>query len=62
MMASMLPEKLLLVDLSRALVRAWAEAFEDFEQVSIVVHEVDFFAHPADAMTSPANSFGIMDG
>lgn len=56
----MLPERVLLVDLNRGLVQAWTEAFADFEQVS--VHEADFFSIPADAMVSPANSFGVMDG
>src|SRR5262249_35252120 len=43
-----------------ALARAWRRAFEDRDDVE--VHEADYFAHPADAMVSPANSFGIMDG
>lgn len=56
----MLPEKILLVDRSAALVEAWSEAFEAFPFVTC--HQGDFFEHPADAMVSPANSFGIMDG
>jgi O-acetyl-ADP-ribose deacetylase (regulator of RNase III) len=59
-MRGMLPDRILLVDRSKALVEAWAEAFEDVEGVS--AQDGDFFAHPADAMVSPANSFGIMDG
>ncbi|NOJ92051.1 Appr-1-p processing protein [Corallococcus coralloides] len=56
----MLLEKLYLIDRSPQLVRAWTEAFEPFDFVA--VREEDFFAIPADAMVSPANSFGIMDG
>ena len=56
----MLPEKILLIDRSSALVDAWSEAFEAFPFVSC--HEADFFTFDADAMVSPANSFGIMDG
>jgi O-acetyl-ADP-ribose deacetylase (regulator of RNase III) len=43
---------LLLVGRDPALVRAWRRVFDDG----------DYFARPADAMVSPANSFGIMDG
>src|SRR5687767_2206594 len=53
-------ERLLLVDHSATLTRAWESAFEDYEEVSIV--QGDFFQSPADAMVSPANSCGIMDG
>lgn len=56
----MLPDRILLVDRSVALVQAWEQAFEDVAGVS--VHEGDLFAYPADAIVSPANSFGIMDG
>jgi O-acetyl-ADP-ribose deacetylase (regulator of RNase III) len=52
--------RLVLVDLSAALVAAWSEAFSDVDDVEI--HRGDLFDHPADAMVSPANSFGIMDG
>jgi O-acetyl-ADP-ribose deacetylase (regulator of RNase III) len=52
--------RIFLVDRSAALVKAWSGAFHDFEVVT--VHEADFFSCPADAMVSPANSFGIMDG
>lgn len=56
----MLPTKILLVDRTPALVRAWSEVFANHESVSAI--EGDFFAHDADAMVSPANSFGNMDG
>lgn len=56
----MLLEKIHLLDRSPRLVKAWSEAFEEFDFVS--VSEGDYFSIPADAMVSPANSFGIMDG
>lgn len=52
--------EVLLVDHWTPLVAAWERAFEDVDAVRVV--EGDFFAHPADAMVSPANSFGVMDG
>jgi len=56
----MLPDRIILVDRTAALIRAWRHAFADQPGVEIV--EGDYFAEPADAMVSPANSFGIMDG
>jgi O-acetyl-ADP-ribose deacetylase (regulator of RNase III) len=56
----MLPERILLVDLHEPLVRAWQQAFASHE--SVEAHQADFFSSNADAMVSPANSFGIMDG
>jgi len=56
----MLLERLLLVDHGARMAAAWREVFADDERVE--VHQDDYFAHPADAMVSPANSFGIMDG
>jgi O-acetyl-ADP-ribose deacetylase (regulator of RNase III) len=41
-------------------VQAWTETFADLDGVE--VHDGDLFAIDADAMVSPANSFGIMDG
>lgn len=52
--------RLKLVGRDPALVRAWQRVFEDDDEVTAV--EGDYFEHPADAMVSPANSFGIMDG
>jgi O-acetyl-ADP-ribose deacetylase (regulator of RNase III) len=52
--------KILLVDRDAALVRAWQAAFADRDDVE--VYRDDYFTRPADAMVSPANSFGIMDG
>ena len=42
------------------MIRAWRGAFADREDVK--VFDDDYFARPAGAMVSPANSFGIMDG
>lgn len=53
-------EKITLVDRQGPLTSAWERAFEDVEAVRVV--RGDFFEVPADAMVSPANSFGIMDG
>ncbi|MDJ0841443.1 MAG: macro domain-containing protein [Acidobacteriota bacterium] len=57
---SNLPEKILLVDRSLLLVSAWRNVFRSVSRIK--VHEGDFFQWDADAMVSPANSFGIMDG
>jgi O-acetyl-ADP-ribose deacetylase (regulator of RNase III) len=55
-----LPTKIVLADLWEPLIRAWSEAFAKFDRVE--VRQGDFFAEDADALVSPANSFGIMDG
>lgn len=52
--------KLILIDRSAALVDAWEEVFDGDDRVEVI--EGDFFSVDADAMLSPANSFGIMDG
>jgi O-acetyl-ADP-ribose deacetylase (regulator of RNase III) len=49
-----------LVALDPALARAWRNAFDSVDRVRVV--EGNYFDHIADAMVSPANSFGIMDG
>lgn len=54
------PERILLVDQSQSLCNAWSQAFASFDHVEVV--HGDFFSRDADAMVSPANSFGIMDG
>jgi len=56
----MLPKRIFLVDRKRSLIDAWSEVFANFD--SVEVYEADFFDQDADAMVSPANSFGIMDG
>jgi len=55
-----LPSRVILVDLWEPLTRAWSEVFAASDQVE--VQQADFFAQDADALVSPANSFGIMDG
>lgn len=52
--------QILLVDREAAMVRAWRAAFDDRDDVEVV--EGDYFSRRADAMVSPANSFGVMDG
>jgi O-acetyl-ADP-ribose deacetylase (regulator of RNase III) len=52
--------RILLIDRDPKLVRAWQEVFRDVDEVEAIVG--DYFERPADAMVSPANSFGIMDG
>jgi O-acetyl-ADP-ribose deacetylase (regulator of RNase III) len=56
----MLPARILLIDRQAPLVAAWTEAFASHARVEVI--QGDLFDHPADAMVSPANSFGIMDG
>jgi hypothetical protein len=48
------------VDQSTRLVDAWRVAFSHMPSVS--VFEGDYLEKPSDALVSPANSFGIMDG
>ena len=55
-----MPDKILLVDKWRPLCVAWSQAFGQCASVEVV--EGDLFSRDADAMVSPANSFGIMDG
>lgn len=47
-------------DISPAVVQAWRESFERVESVEI--SQGDIFDVSADAIVSPANSFGYMDG
>lgn len=52
--------KTLLVDHNPDLAEVWDEVFQDFDEVEVRCD--DIFALPSDAIVSPANSFGIMDG
>ena len=52
--------KFFLIDRNAALVEHWCEQFVDCPQAEALVG--DYFQRPADALVSPANSFGIMDG
>ncbi|MFQ5629082.1 MAG: Appr-1-p processing protein, partial [bacterium] len=53
-------EKIYLIDIHEALASAWRQVFENID--IFVPVQGDFFSVEADAMVSPANSFGIMDG
>jgi O-acetyl-ADP-ribose deacetylase (regulator of RNase III) len=55
-----LPAKIYLIDRSQLLVDRWKEQFSDCPAVEALAG--DYFQRPADALVSPANSFGIMDG
>lgn len=50
---------LLLVDINEDMVNAWREYFSD---VDVEVYHGSILFHPADALVSPANSFGFMNG
>jgi O-acetyl-ADP-ribose deacetylase (regulator of RNase III) len=52
--------KILLRDINPAVVDAWREAFTGCDDVD--VSQGDIFGLAADAIVSPANSFGYMDG
>lgn len=56
----MLPSKLYLIDRSQGLVDCWKKQFANCPAVNVIAG--DYFQQPADAIVSPANSFGIMDG
>lgn len=51
---------LTLVDLNPEVVNAWAKVFADVSEVS--VQQGSIFDYPCDALVSPANSFGHMNG
>jgi O-acetyl-ADP-ribose deacetylase (regulator of RNase III) len=46
--------------LDQAMARAWASHFSS--QASVSIHQGDILARTADAILSPANSLGFMDG
>jgi O-acetyl-ADP-ribose deacetylase (regulator of RNase III) len=52
--------KIILTDLQKPLIAAWNEVFANAENVT--VHHGSIFDVAADALVSPANSFGFMDG
>jgi hypothetical protein len=47
-------------DISKEVTAAWKVAFADVPQVHVTCGNI--LEHPADAIVSPANSFGYMDG
>jgi O-acetyl-ADP-ribose deacetylase (regulator of RNase III) len=55
-----LPAKTILIDSSPQLAEEWRRAFGVFAEVEVL--SGDYFQRPADAIVSPANSFGFMDG
>jgi O-acetyl-ADP-ribose deacetylase (regulator of RNase III) len=52
--------QIFLCDINKPLIEAWEEAFEDVEDVTVIHGSI--FDLKADALVSPANSFGFMDG
>ena len=53
-------EKVYLVDSKQALCSKWEKVFSDYPEVEVITG--DYFQQDADAIVSPANSYGIMDG
>ena len=56
----MLPATFYLIDRSQELAREWQEQFVKCPAIEVL--SGDYFQKSADAIVSPANSFGIMDG
>ncbi len=52
--------KFFFVDVNVEIVKAWQKVFENVENITIA--EGSIFDFPADAIVSPANSFGFMNG
>ena len=53
-------EKLYLIDSKPDLCDKWVQVFSSYPEVEVFTG--DYFQQSADAIVSPANSFGIMDG
>ena len=53
-------EKLYLIDAKPELCDKWRQVFSSYSEVEVLTG--DYFQQSADAIVSPANSFGIMDG
>jgi len=49
-----------LIDSKQALCSKWEQVFSDYPEVEVITG--DYFQQSADAIVSPANSYGIMDG
>ena len=49
-----------LIDTNSEIIDAWQKVFADVPQIT--VRHGSIFDHPADALVSPANSFGYMNG
>jgi len=52
--------KIKLIDINPNLTEAWNQVFKNIDEFSIVNDSI--FNHPSDALVSPANSFGHMNG
>jgi len=52
--------KVYLIDRDPEMVKAWSDVFEGYPNVKII--HGDYFSIKTEAIVSPANSFGIMDG
>jgi O-acetyl-ADP-ribose deacetylase (regulator of RNase III) len=52
--------KFYFIDTNKDLVEAWTKTFQGISAVN-VIHD-DIFSHPSDALISPANSYGFMNG
>ena len=59
-MRKRVPLKIILCDINRRITQAWERWFEGLENVE--VQRGNIFEIDADALVSPANSFGFMDG
>ena len=53
-------DKLYLIDSKQDLCEKWRQVFSSYPEVEVLTG--DYFQQSADAIVSPANSFGIMDG
>ena len=53
-------EKLYLIDSKPELCEKWRQVFSSYPEVEVLTG--DYFQQSADAIVSPANSFGFMDG
>lgn len=56
-----LPEKIYLIDYNQQLIEEWKQQFKPYNSI-VEAKACDYFEIPTDAMVSPANSFGFMDG
>lgn len=52
--------KIKLIDVNKNLTDAWSKVFEGVMEVEVINDSI--FNHPCDAIISPANSFGFMNG
>ena len=52
--------KIFLIDINNLLIETWRKEFSNFADVDVISGSI--FDHKVDALVSPANSFGIMDG